>query len=263
AIEVPKQEAWAANPHRILDVALLARLVAQGGIALGTAETDAGRDGYSPDKLDALVYLEQTVPGFAQALDLWRRDRISDALFEHTLVKAGMDQRYIDQLMAYKTNELIPPPDLAYMVVRDLVPDPFPGEGPSGPNDNTISDIPVLPIDTLTEAARSGWDATRFEALVGRSGLAPAAVAAGEAYFRGIASYDQFLTMIKKGDLRPAYANVILNTARQILTADQAMEGVLRGWWDKQTGYDLAADHGMSNANAERIYQIRRRPMTV
>src|SRR5262249_44985383 len=119
------------------------------------------------------------------------------------------------------------------------------------------------PIDTLAEAARSGWDATRFEALVGRSGLAPAAVTAANAYFRGIATYDQFLTMIKKGDLRPAYANVILNTARQILTADQAMEGVLRGWWDKQTGYDLAADHGMSNANAERIYQIRRRPMTV
>src|SRR5215472_15312757 len=89
AIEVPKQEAWAANPHRILDVALLARLVAQGGIDLGTAETDAKRDGYSPDKLDALVYLEQTVPGFAQALDLWRRGLIGDPLFEHALVKAG------------------------------------------------------------------------------------------------------------------------------------------------------------------------------
>ena len=262
AVEIPKQEAWAANPNRILDPSLLARLVAQGGISLEAAETEARRDGYGSDKLGALVYLEQTVPGFSQALDLWRRDRITDAEFRHTLDKAGLDSRYADQLMFYKTNELISAQDLAFMVIRDIVPDPYGFGPPTSPTDNTINDMPQLSIDTLAEAARNGWDPQRFEALVGRTGLAPAPVTAANAYFRGIASYQDFTTMIAKGDLRPAYANVILNTSRLILSADQYVEAHLRGWIDQPTMYAGTAKHGMSQADTDLRFETMGRPVT-
>ena len=92
AFEIPRQDAWSRNANRILDVGLLARLVAQGGVDLADAENEAKRDGFAPDKLDALVYLEQTVPGVGEALSLWRLGLITDALFSHVLVKAGLDQ---------------------------------------------------------------------------------------------------------------------------------------------------------------------------
>ena len=68
AVELPKQDAWSRNPNRILDPGLLARLAAQGGIDLATAHEEAKRDGYSADKVDALVYLAQTVPAVSKRL---------------------------------------------------------------------------------------------------------------------------------------------------------------------------------------------------
>ena len=263
AVELPKQTAWKANPNRILDAATIARLVAQGGVSLDSAHESGLRDGFGPDKLDALVYLSQTVPGFAQVLDLWRRDLIGPELVQHALTKEGTDQRYVDQLLKLKTAEIIPPPDLAYMVVRGLVPDPFGYDGPSDEHDKTISDIPQLDIKTLEEAARSGWDQTRFEALVGRSGLAPAPIFAAAAFFRGLITYDQYLTIIKKGDLRPAYANVILNGAREIPTATAFAEHHLRGYTDAKGMYDGTARHGMSPTDTDVIYLNLGRPVAV
>src|SRR4029077_11633066 len=74
AIEIPRQDAWNRLPNRILDAGTLARLVAQGGVDLGAAHAEAQREGYAADKVDALVYLAQTVPGFGEALTLYRRD---------------------------------------------------------------------------------------------------------------------------------------------------------------------------------------------
>lgn len=263
AIELPKQTAWQANPNRILDVNLLARLVAQGGVSLQSARDSGERDGYSNDKVDALVYLAQTVPGFAQVLDLWRRDLIDPDLVQHALTKEGVDQRYVDQLLKLKTAEIIPPPDLAYMVIRGLVPDPFGFDGPSSPTDTAIEDIPELSIDTLAEAARSGWDQTRFEALVGRSGLAPAPIFAAQAFFRGLITYEQYLTIIKKGDLRPAYANVILGGAREIPTAGQFAEAWLRGYLTQTQAEAGAARHGMSADDIDLIHLNMGRPTPV
>src|SRR5690242_602788 len=95
ALEIPKQQAWASAPNRVLDPGLLAALVAQGGVELGTAESLAAHSGHSKANLDALVYMAQTVPGIAEALHLWRLGFISDALMQHVLVKEGLDQRYV------------------------------------------------------------------------------------------------------------------------------------------------------------------------
>src|SRR5438552_684379 len=74
AFERARQDAWRRNAVRELDPGTIARLVAQGAMALdGAAYNAAGGEGFSSDKLDALVYLSQTVPGFAEAMALYRR----------------------------------------------------------------------------------------------------------------------------------------------------------------------------------------------
>src|SRR5690348_559827 len=142
AVEIPKQEAWARNRNKILAAGLMAELVAQGAVDLTVGHGSAEREGYADDKFDHLVYLAQTAPGASEALELWRKKFIGADLYEHALIKAARDPRYIFPDDAYRLKERIPVSDLAYMVVRDLVPDPFGYEGPSGPGDTTISDIP-------------------------------------------------------------------------------------------------------------------------
>src|SRR5439155_5662981 len=107
------------NPHRLLPVGQLAALIAQGGVPLGEDQRDeALRDGYGADKLDALIYLAQKVPGIAEALSMWRRGIIKDDLWTHSLVKQGFDSRYLPHFNELKHAELLGLGDLAYAVVR-------------------------------------------------------------------------------------------------------------------------------------------------
>jgi hypothetical protein len=262
AIELPKQNAWARNPNRILATSTLAALVAQGGVLLGDAEAEAARDGYAADKLRALVYLAQTVPGWAQALYAWRRGQLSDALWTHTLVKAGVDARYYPALNALK-DERLSPQDLAYAVVRGLVPDA--GLLPVAPptSGGTVPRFPVANIDTLAEAAAHGFDAERFRVLVGRSGLSMAPVMAAQAFYRGEIDRDDFYLAIAEGDLRNEWRDAILAVSRQIPTADAFVENHLRGWSDAAAMYAGAALHGMSKAHADVLFTNMGRPVTV
>ena len=158
AFEIPRQDAWSRNANRILDVNLLARLVAQGGIDLSDAENEAARDGYGADKLDALVYLAQTVPGIGEATQLWRRGLISDALFSHVLVKEGLDQRYVTGIINNKLAEVVGLGDIGYGVVRGILPAPSwvpvapPAEGDKVPR------FPQVDIDPLELAHQLGYD---------------------------------------------------------------------------------------------------------
>lgn len=290
ALEIPKQDAWASAANRILDERLLAELVARGGVDLSTAQYFAKRNGVDTDPFGALIYLSQTVPGFSLALDLWRRgllgtaaDKSGDTLFRHALVHTGLDQRYIDQLMVYKTNELISPQDLAYMVVRGVLPD----EGMLPSNLPTQADKLQLPpqinLSPTSEAARSGWDATRLSAMVDRSGLAMAPVMAAQANFRTRAwqaldnlpagdklnhlglvqsmTDNDYLLTIARGDLFPAFADPVLQTARQILTAGEYTEAELRGWITAEQRRAAVSQHGMTPENSDLLFKVMGRPM--
>jgi hypothetical protein len=184
ALEIPKQQAWISAPHRVLDPAVLAALVAQGGVALGTAETLATHSGHSPANLDALVYLVQTVPGGSEAMHLWRLGHISDADFRHTLVKAGLDQRYIDPIINSKLFERVGLGDIAYGIVRGILPSPayIPVPPPTG--GTTVPRFPQLNIDPEGLAAQIGFSPEMLHLMVGRSGLSLAPGLAAQALFR-------------------------------------------------------------------------------
>src|SRR5215831_12427250 len=262
AVEIPRQLAWAANRNRILDVGILARLVAQGGIDLSDAHAEAHRDGYTDDKLDALVYLAQTVPDVSEAMHLWRLGRISDALFSHALTKAGLDPRYAAAIVNTKLDERIGLGDIAYGVVRGILPAPswVPVAPPTG--GTTVPRFPQVNLDPLELANELGFNENMLQLMVGRSGLSLAPGLAAQALFRGIINHNDFLLAIAEGDLRTEWANTLRDAARQIPTTDQFVEGHLRGWITEQDMHDGAALHGMTPDNADLLFKTKGRPVT-
>ena len=254
AFEIPRQDAWARNANRILDVDLLARLVAQGGIDLSSAEDEAKRDGFGPDKLDALVYMAQTVPGFAEALDLWRRGLIGDDLMSHTLVKAGLDQRYTGPLLQLKEAALVGLGDIATAIVRGALPSPsyMPVSPPT--SGLSVPRFPQVPLDPEALAAKLGFDPEMLQLMVARSGLSLAPIFAANAFFREIINDNDFLLAIAEGDLRTEWAEVLKEAAREIPTVGQMMEHALRGFEDVASAQTNAKRHGTVAADSQLIY---------
>lgn len=262
AFEVPRQDAWSNNRNRIFDAQVVARLVAQGGIDLGSGQEEAHREGFSDDKFDQLVYLAQTVPGVPEALTLWRRGLIGDDLFTHVIVKAGLDQRYAAPLQALKTAEIVGIGDLAYGVVRGILPAPswVPVAPPT--SGTSVPRFPQVPIDPVAEAAKLGFDEAQFQIMVGRSGLSLAPGLAATAFFRGLINAEDYLLAIAEGDLRTEWAQTLQDASRQVPTAGEFVEGWLRGWVTQKQAEDGAALHGMSPTHTDLLYKIKGRPVT-
>src|SRR5215468_9607374 len=124
AIEVERQDAWQRLPHRVIDVSQLARLVATGGLSQADAHTLAHRHGFPDSQVDALIYASQVTPPVAELLTLWRHGLIQDDLWTHGLVKAGIDRRYYPAMNELKTAALPGIGDVAYAVVRGILPSP-------------------------------------------------------------------------------------------------------------------------------------------
>ncbi len=264
ALETSRQTAWQAVPFRLLEVNLLARLIAEGGVPLdGQAYDSAAREGYNSDKLDALIYMAQTVPGLAEAFDLWRRDRISDADFEHTLIKAGMDSRYIGPIMELKTAVLLTPEELAVMVQRGIVPND--GLLPVGPPTATgqVPPMPMIGVDPVAEAARSGLDQERLAGIARIIGLPAPPDLAARMVFRGIIDRVDFDRAISEGNTRNEWAPFLFDGFRQILTANQYAELELRGYYDRATRLTNTHKSGMSDADSDLLYNVLGRSVPV
>ena len=263
AIEIPKQEAWDRNRNKILDAGLMARLVAQGGITLDAGRTSAHREGYDDDKFDHLVYLSQTVPGVGEALALWRLGLLGDDLFTHVLTKAGLDARYVAPIVNRKLAEVVGLGDVAYGVVRGILPTPswVPVAPPT--TGDKVPRFPQVDIDPLELAHKLGFDENMLRLMVGRSGLSMAPIMAANALFRGVIGPNDYLLAIAEGDLRTEWADAVRDTARQIPTASQFVQGHLRGWRTQAEMYAGSARHGMSKPDTDLLFQVERRPLNV
>ncbi len=256
ALEIPKQEAWQSAPNRVLDPGLLAALVAQGGVTLGTAEALSRKSGHSAGNLDALVYMAQTVPGVSEALHLWRLGFISDADFRHTLVKAGLDQRYIDPIFQTKIEELIGLGDIAISVVRGILPAPSYVPVPVPAHGDNVPRYPQVNIDPEVLAAKIGFSPEALQIMVGRSGLSLAPVMAAQALFRGLITHNDYLIAIGEGDLRTEWGDTVRDASRQILTAGEYAELQLRGFYDAPTRRARTRLHGMSDADSDDLFNV-------
>lgn len=254
ALEVPRQQAWNDAPNRIIEPGLLAALVAQGAVDLSTARSIAKRNGYDSPAFDPLVYLAQTVPGAAEAMHLWRLGFIGDDLFRHVLVKAGLDERYIDPIIKTKIEELLGLGDIAIAVVRGILPAPSYVPVPVPATGDKVPRYPQVDIDPEELAAKIGFSPEALQVMVGRSGLSMAPVMAAQALFRGIIGPDDYLIAIGEGDLRTEWADPVKEASRQIPTVGEMMEHSLRGFESLDSAKTNAKRHGTVEADAQLVY---------
>ena len=261
-VEPAKQQAWSNNPHQILDPGLLARLVAQGGVDLTDAGAEALLSGYTSDKLDALIYLSQTVPGFAEAVTGLRRTTITADDFLHTLVKGAMDSRYYAAVQDL-ANTWLTPEQVALGIVRGTIPDP--GILPvTLDTTGTIAAYPQFGENTaLQEAAGGGIDRERLTAMVGSIGLPMSLQQAASATFRQIIQRGDFNRAVLESDTRPEWADAIFAQAAEIPSARDYVELYLRGWITQNAMYAGTALHGMSTTDSDLLYEQMGRPLPV
>lgn len=270
AFEVPRQEAWARIPNKVLDPGTLARLVARGGVLLGEpgdkdgpgAYAEALRQGYTADKLDRLIYLSQTFPGSGELDHLSNRQFITEKMVDEALTRSGLPPEWHAPVKA-SFQDILSPGELAAAVHRGLVPDQglLLGEQPAPPF--KVEAYPVQPIDAIKEAAGSGYDEERLQVLVGLQGLPMGPHEAAQALFRGIITHGDYIRAFNTSNMRNEWAQAILDQTRQIPTARDFMENALRGHHDFDWAAQQAERHGMSRDDAFLIYQNQGRPLNL
>lgn len=270
AFEVPRQEAWSRNANRVLEPGLLARLVAAGGIVLGNADgstpgsayDEARRQGFASDKFARMVWLEQHAPDYAELLELWRRGKIPETLVDLGLAKAQIDPRYWTAAKELFVGRL-DPAIIATAIQRGIMADPFnlPDSGPLPAG--KVPPFPTSSIDPILEAQAHGIDKDRLFVERGIVGLPLALVEAAQATFRDIITPDDFQRAVREGNTRNEWGPAALEVARQILTAGQYAELQLRGYLTEAQRRALTAQHGMTDANSDLLYDLLGRSINV
>jgi hypothetical protein len=256
------QDAWHGAPVRRIDPETAAEIAAESFAAYKDMQSEATYSGVDASRFAYLYKVTLTAPGTGQLIQMLRREDEEPSHFDFGLRKAKLDPKF-DAAIRNLRDVRIPGPDLAYMVVRGVVPDggTLPGSLPTSADNLNLP--PQLNIDTLLEAKRTGWDAKRFAGLVARSGLAMAPGLAAQAHFRKILTLNDYRLTIARGDLFPAFADPMLEVSRQILTAGEYAELQLRGYYDRATRLDHTRKHGMTDADSDLLYDVQGRGLSL
>lgn len=262
AFEIPRQEAWARNPNRLLDVGLLARLVAEGGVPLGEAHDEALRHGLSTDKFDRLVYGAQQVPGTAELLFLWRLGIIDQATWKEGMVKLGQRPDFIDRV-AQTFSVPLTAEEVAVAIHRSVIANQgqLPDLPPVGPG--KVLRYPEVPIDAYTSAKAYGVGNDQLDAMTRVLGLPPGMDLVARMVFRNILDRNDFDLAAAQSNRRREWADAEFEGYRQIPTVHEYVEGELRGWITTDERHAGTQKHGMADTDSDLLYKISGRPVTV
>jgi hypothetical protein len=261
-LELFRQGQWQGHPDVALTPGVAAEVAAENYAAYQLMADEAARNGYNPERFQHLYDVTVTAPGMGELLNMLRRGTINPGNFTHGLRKAKLEPSW-DNALADLANQKLPGPDIAYMVVRGVLPD----AGMLGMALPTQADNlnlpPQLALDPVAEAALTGWDKERLRAFVGRSGLAMAPGLAAQARFRKILTQNDYELTIARGDLYPAFAAPVLEVSRQIPTVGEAVQWQLRGFTDRAGRLAYTQKHGMVDADSDVIYDVSGRAPAV
>jgi hypothetical protein len=257
-----ENETWQLHPDHPVSAGDAAEIVAENVEQEDWGATQAASQGINGDAFRALVGAVLNAPGFAQLLTLYRRGEIDQAGLEHGFRKARLETQWDGPLEALKDDRL-DPAVIALGVVRGLIASPI--TLPKGPPTATgkVPAFPQFNVDAEAEAAASGIDLDRLSVLIGNTGRPAPVGEAARAAFRNIIDRVDFDRAISEGDVRNEWGDALFEVARQILTAHDWVELHLRGYVSEDEMYAGCALHGMSQADAFRLYQVSGRPLTV
>lgn len=282
AFEVPRQEAWARNANRILDIGTLARLVAQGGVVLGnpsgatsgTAYEEALRQGYSSDKLDRLIYLAQSPPGEAELMFLWRLDVIDEDTWRAGMVKLGRRPDWIDR-QAQVFSLPLTAAEVAMAIQQGHLPDPgiLPGIGaetifppgysePPSPDGGKPSTVPLTQIDLDPIAMAQAWGTSvdQLKVLANLSGLPPGPHDLLAMWNRNEIDESSVDAGIREGHMKTKWAEAFKRMRWAVLSPQEYASARLRQWVTDEESYQGGALSGHTKEQMDLLFLNRGRP---
>jgi len=259
AIEPAAQEAWKANPFRVLDPATLAALVAQALTDLGPAEEQASRSGYDANKLSALVQLALKAPPTAEALELWRRGKISADQARHALTKAQIEPQYHDAILDLFHGRLRPEA-VATAIQRGILPND--GILPVGPPTavGVVEPMPQVALDPFAEAQADGLDADRLKVLARIVGLPPGPGELLDLLNRGVIEDADFYRGVAEGNIRNEWGPVLYQLRHYLLSPAVIATLRLKGWLTRDEANALGALRGAAPDVMDNLYLSQGRP---
>lgn len=274
AIEIPKQEAWNRNQNRLLDSELLARLYAQGGVELDTAYKTANRQGYSNDKLDALIYLAQSAPGEAELMFLWRLGYIDEATWRAGMVKLGRRPDWIDR-QAKTFSVPVSAADVAMAIQQGHLPDPgiLPGIGaetifpagysePPSPDGGPPSTVPLtqIDLDPIAMAQAYGVSVDQLKVLANLAGLPPGPHDLLQMWNRNEIDESSVDAGIREGHMKTKWAEAFKRMRWAVLTPQEYASARLRAWITAEESYAGGALTGHTKEQMDLMFLNRGRP---
>lgn len=267
-LEVARQVAWRSNPHRILELDVLAQLVSEGLIAEGAVAELVRRNGHPTENLHALVELHLAAPGLAELMAGRRRGIASKGAegltaqeFTDGLGKLKIHPEFRPLLGDLLVDKL-DPPVVALAIVRGIIPDPgiLPVSPPAG--EGKVPKFPVFPIDAVAEALANGVNLERLSVMAAIAGRPMSPEAAAQAFWRHVIERVDFDRAVSESDVRNEWRDAILETTRFILSPQDAAGLRLRGWLTKEESDAIGALHGATPETMQGLYLDRGRPAT-
>ena len=267
-MEPVRQRSSQRNAVRVLDANTIAEMIARLIVDEDEGQAEAKRSAVNENRLQALTLLAQTWPGTGELDKLTNRNLITTAEAIKALHRHGFPDELIGTVqdpgpLIRLFQDILTPGELAAAIHRGLVPNEglVLGEQPEPPF--KVDAYPVYPIDTLAEAAGSGYDRDRLGVLVGLQGLPMGVIEAAHAFWRGIITHGDYIRAFNTSNSRNEWAEAVLQYSRQIPTARDFFENALRGHHTFEWAAEQAARHGMSAADSEIIYQNQGRPLNL
>lgn len=257
-----KNSQWRAHPDKPLSVGEAVRAALKNVPTNLDLADEALQSGFGADVFATMQENEREYPGTAELLELWRRGKLSQADVDAALTRQMFDPTYRAALMELFNNPL-DPAVIATAIQRGIMTDP--GFLPVGPptGEGNVKAFPVSPLDPLNEAQWSGVNEQRLFVETAIVGLPLALIESAHGYFRGILTLDDFKRAVAEGNTRNEWGDAALEVAREILTASQYAELQLRGYITADERRGFTAQHGMTAANSDLLYDVIGRGVNV
>lgn len=260
-LEAVKQHANAQRAIRVLEPRVAAELAAERFQSPVDLADDAKRQGVGVHRFAALVELERTAPGTAQALLLWRRGAIERADVVTALHKARVREEFVEPLLTLFDDRL-DPAVIATAVQRGILSNP--NLLPVGPpaEQGKVPPMPTVELDPLAEAQAGGMDFDRLAVLTRIVGLPASPDLAARMVYRGIIERVDFDRAVSEGNTRNEWAPFLFEGFREIATVHEYVQARLRAWIGDDELHAGAARHGMSVDDVELLLKVQGRPLS-
>lgn len=273
-LEPVRQHAWQRNQLRVLDPNTAAQLIASGGWKLADAEDEAGRNGVNANRLAALVYLAQTVPGIAEALTLYRREQIDKGQLEHAYAKAKIDRQYWDAITATAA-VLLSPDQIANAIQQGhlandgvlpsiggatVVPAGY--KQPSAPDGQPPTDVPLtqIPLDGVKQAEHQGTSFEQLQVIANLAGLPPGPEALLTMWNRNLLTEEAVDAGVREGHMKTKWLEAFKRLRWAVLSPQDAASARLRTWITAAESYEIGAQHGYTKEQMDLLFLNRGRP---